>query len=600
MATASTLGERFRASRHPRCGECGAGLAYCQRYCLECGARHGPLPRAIAERIGVASPAERGSSHQAAAERHPSERRPSERAVDADRRAPGSRGSATMLSPAAGAVAVMALLAFGVLVGSAVSPVQESGAAAPLVVAVSASPAASSPTPGPPTSTPPPSRAPEAVGASASTGATPESTSGTTPTSRTPASTKPAGGTKRPSQATGGPTKPSLPPIAHAFLIALSDQGSGAAFGPSSPAPYLAKTLTGQGELFDSYYAVAGGELANEIALISGQGPTPQTAASCPLYTDIAPGTLGAQGQVLGSGCVYPRQALTLGDQLADDGRTWKAYVEGIGNGGPGQPAACRHPTPGNADANQTPSPEDPYVTWRDPFVYFHSVIDSPACAGSVVGLEQLAPDLAGASRTPSFAYIVPDRCHDGSEEPCAPGQPGGLAAADAFLRKAVPEIESSPAYKTGGLIAITFDQAPQSGPGADTSGCCITSPYPNLPTGAPGTAATPVTTTTPTTTPVPGTAPNTTATTPAATTPSTTPSTGAPAAATSTQPGGGRVGLLLISRYVKPGSVNVTGDYDHFSLLASIENLFGLSHLGYAGAQGLLTFDASVYNNYP
>jgi phosphatidylinositol-3-phosphatase len=34
-----------------------------------------------------------------------------------------------------------------------------------------------------------------------------------------------------------------------------------------------------------------------------------------------------------------------------------------------------------------------------------------------------------------------------------------------------------------------------------------------------------------------------------------------------------------------------------HFSLLASIENLFGLSHSGYAGSQGLLVFDTSVYN---
>ena len=156
----------------------------------------------------------------------------------------------------------------------------------------------------------------------------------------------------------------------------LSDQGFNAAFGPSSQATYLSKTLTRQGELLDNYYAVAGGELANEIALISGQGPTPQTAANCPLYTDITPGTVGAQGQVLGSGCVYPRQALTLADQLAADGKAWKAYVEDIGSGGPGQPTTCRHPTLGSADPNQTPSPEDPYVTWRDPFVYFHTVID--------------------------------------------------------------------------------------------------------------------------------------------------------------------------------------------------------------------------------
>jgi hypothetical protein len=76
-----------------------------------------------------------------------------------------------------------------------------------------------------------------------------------------------------------------------------------------------------------------------------------------------------------------------------------------------------------------------------------------------------------------------------------------------------------------------------------------------------------------------------------------TTPTSGAGPA---TPPGGGRVGLLLISSYVKPGTVNTTDDYNHFSLLRSIEDLFGLDHLGYAGATGLLAFDKSVYNAYP
>src|SRR5262249_13601364 len=147
-----------------------------------------------------------------------------------------------------------------------------------------------------------------------------------------------------------GATPLSLPPITHVFLIVLSDQGFNAAFGPSSQAPYLSKTLTHQGELVDSYYAVAGGELANEIALISGQGPTPQTGANCPLYGDLTPGGTGAQGQVLGSGCVYPLGAPTLGDQLINDGRAWRAYDEGISSGGPGQPTTCRHPTLGSPD----------------------------------------------------------------------------------------------------------------------------------------------------------------------------------------------------------------------------------------------------------
>jgi hypothetical protein len=60
---------------------------------------------------------------------------------------------------------------------------------------------------------------------------------------------------------------------------------------------------------------------------------------------------------------------------------------------------------------------------------------------------------------------------------------------------------------------------------------------------------------------------------------------------------GGGKVGLLLISSFVKPGSVDRFGSYNHFSLLRSIEDLFGLEHLGYAADPSLLAFDKAIYN---
>jgi hypothetical protein len=60
---------------------------------------------------------------------------------------------------------------------------------------------------------------------------------------------------------------------------------------------------------------------------------------------------------------------------------------------------------------------------------------------------------------------------------------------------------------------------------------------------------------------------------------------------------GGGKVGLLLISSFVKAGSTNDVGTYNHFSLLHSIEDLFGLDHLGYADDAALPAFDSSVYN---
>jgi hypothetical protein len=565
------------------CAECGSRLAYDQRYCVDCGARRGALAPATARWIGIEDPDESVAAIDGAvASAAPTDPPHSEQV----RRA-------AMPSPAIVGVAVMALLAFGVLLGSAVSPVQESGASGPLVLAVAHTPQAPSAPVAAEVVTPPPATPEETP--------PPTSSATTTPSTTKPApkhkSTKPS--QRNSSQPSSGFGTPALPPVKHVFLIVLSDTGFNQAFGPGAPATYLSKTLVSQGELLDDFYAVTGGELANEIALISGQGPTVQTAEDCPQYTAITPATVGADGQVLGSGCVYPSQTDTLAEQISADGETWKAYVEGIGET-PAQPATCAHPVLGAADANHVPTAEDPYVTWRDPFVYFESVTGNATCASSIVGLGQLASSLKSAKSAPALSYIVPDRCHDGSEEACAPGAPAGLAASDSFLSTVVPEIEDSPAYKAGGLIAITSDQAPQSGPDADASGCCMTSTFPNLPAGAAGaTATTPTGEAGATSTTVPAT--TTTGTTTSGTTttgtatPSTTTTTG-----TTTPAGGGRVGLLLISKYTKPGSINVVGEYNDFSLLASIEDLFGVSRLGYAGSEGLLAFNKSVYNAHP
>jgi phosphatidylinositol-3-phosphatase len=349
-----------------------------------------------------------------------------------------------------------------------------------------------------------------------------------------------------------------LPPIKHVFVIVLGEQGYQAAFGASSQAPYLASTLRRQGELIDDYYAVTSGQLANEIALISGQGPTPQTLTGCPTYEQLSPGKSGSEGQSLGAGCLYPISALTVGGQLVAAGDTWKAYVQGLGEGSSASlQGKCPSPAVGASDPYSTASTSSPFVTWRDPFLYFDSVTSSSNCAEENVGIGELSKDLEAANTTPSLSYIAPDPCEDGDPAGCGSGSPAGLPTAEGFLKKVVPEIESSAAYKEGGMIAIAFDQAPQSGTGADDSGCCATPKYPNLPAGTPTTTAT-----------------------------------GQPV-------GGGHVGMLLLSKYVKPGSSYVTGQYNHFSLLASVEALFKLQPLGYAGNVQLPSFEKAVYNAY-
>ena len=351
-----------------------------------------------------------------------------------------------------------------------------------------------------------------------------------------------------------------LPPINHFFVIVLANHGYNQTFGAASQDEYLSKTLPKQGKLIQNYYAVTQGQLANGIALVSGQGPTQETAGNCPTFSDISPSSVGDMGQVKGSGCVYPPQTKTIASQLAEKHLTWSAYIEDMAQGAGDAGKSCRHPEIGASDPDQSPRPADPYVTWRNPFVYFHSTIDAGrGCERDDVDLTQLDKDLEHADTTPALSYIVPSPCHDGSEQPCAPDAPAGLPAADTFLQKVVPQIQASPAYKDGGVIAITFDQAPQSGDNADQSACCNTPTYPNLQ--------------------------------PAATPP---PDTGSPTTPTG---GGGQVGILLLTKFVKPGTRDLVDYYDHYSLLATIEKAFRLQPIGYAADPALPAFDASTFD---
>jgi hypothetical protein len=469
-------------------------------------------------------------------------------------------GAFPMPSPWAAAFAVIALLAFGVGLGLYVRP-QESS---PVLLASSPSGTTSSTTTTS-TSSSEGEEASESEKESSGSSESEEESKGSEASGEGEASKgkeeAEGKGSKSEEEGKGkgkgseGKAQSKLPPIKHVFVIMLGEEGYESAFGPDSKAPYLASTLRQQGQLVDDYYGVTSGQLANEIATISGQGPTPQTGSNCPLYEALSPGKSGSEGQILGTGCVYPSSALTIGDQLAAAESTWKAYIQGLDEGSSADlQGKCPSPTLGAGDPNSTPSASSPFVTWRDPFLYFRSVTSSPSCAEENVGIGQLSKDLGSVNTTPSLSYIAPDPCEDGDPGACGSG---GLPAAEGFLHKVVPEIESSAAYKEGGMIAITFDQAPQSGTGADDSGCCATPKYPNLPASTPTTTAT-----------------------------------GQPI-------GGGRVGMLLISKYIEPGSSYVAGQYNHYSLLASIEALFKLQSLGFAGNVQLPTFEKAVYKKY-
>lgn len=519
----------------PACTSCGAHLKPDQRYCLKCGERRGAIPPAIAKWLSIVEPVAAREPDQAAA---------------ADP-APEDGGEASqqsyMPAPRSAAIAVLTVLGFGVLLGGLTGPAAQSAGIAPIVLYSEAEPP------------PPVEPAPEPAAESAEPVAVAEAPPAAEVPLEAEAPEEPLAAPPKKTPSPELPEEPGLPPVQHVFVITLADHGFEETYGLSSSATYMAKTLPEKGELLSNYFAVTTGDLANEIALVSGQGPNPATAANCPEYKDFASPTLSATGQAEGEGCVYPAETETLPEQLVAAKKSWKAYVEGIGSGQAGEPATCRHPGPGEVDPAQAPRPADPYETWRNPFVYFHALVDSPECAERDVGLEQLSADLKKEARTPSFSYIVPDACHDGSETPCEPGAPAGLAAAQPFLETTIAEIEASPAYKKSGLIAITSAQARQDLPEPDTSACCGTPEYPSLP--APEAAP-----------PVNG--------------------------PVKESGGGGRVGMLLLSPFVAPGSVNETGYYNHFSFLLSVGELLEVSPpLGYAAEPVLTAFDSTVFN---
>ncbi|MGZ4635289.1 alkaline phosphatase family protein [Oryzihumus sp.] len=330
-----------------------------------------------------------------------------------------------------------------------------------------------------------------------------------------------------------------LPPVKHVFVINLENKGYDETWGPGSAAPYLSQTLRSQGVLLSSYYGTAHNSQPNYVAQVSGQGPNGQMQADCQTYSNFTGSGTVAPGQAVGSGCVFPTSVPSLPDQLTGKGLSWRGYMEDMGT-------PCRHPQVGAVDDTQKAKVGDQYATRHNPFMYFHSVIDSPSCADHVVDLSALTSDLGSASTTPNLSYITPNLCDDGHDSPCVDGRPGGLASADEWLKTWVPRITSSPAFQADGMLVITFDES--DGPQSDATACCGEGPGPNA--ALPGI----------------------------------------------TGMGGGKVGALVLSPFVKAGTVSSTS-YNHYSLLASTEDVFGLPYLGYAGASGLNRFGLDVYN---
>jgi phospholipase C len=141
---------------------------------------------------------------------------------------------------------------------------------------------------------------------------------------------------------------------------------------------------------------------------------------------------------------------------LENAGISWRSYDENISG------TNCPLTNQGATDANGNQL----YQVHHNPFVYFDDQTNngspmSSLCISHIRPFSQLAHDLA-ANTVARYNFIAPNLCDD-MHDNC-----GGIEIAhgDEWLMKNVPAILASTAYRSGGVLFITWDEAAQgSGP---------------------------------------------------------------------------------------------------------------------------------------
>lgn len=160
--------------------------------------------------------------------------------------------------------------------------------------------------------------------------------------------------------------------------------------------------------------------LPNYLCLISG---APQFAGGA----DPLPTAAG-----------FPVTATHLGSQLLAAGIPFKAYQESMGT-------PCKLKNSGK------------YAPRHDPFLYFADVQQNASlCAQTNVDFSQLSADLAADSVR--YFFITPNLTNDGHNPSSNPA--AALRQSDTWARAEIGKLMASAAYKRGGVIFITWDEA--------------------------------------------------------------------------------------------------------------------------------------------
>ncbi len=157
------------------------------------------------------------------------------------------------------------------------------------------------------------------------------------------------------------------------------------------------------------------------------------------------------------------------------------------------------------------------YASKHNPFMNFASIQQSQTELQKIVPATALTPDLQSVATSPNFSFIAPDQCHDMHGTSACTDATTLVKDGDAYVGHLVDQIEGSPVWSTGNTaIVITWDEDDFS---PTNLGCC------------------------------------------------------------DANPGGGHVATIVITNH-GPRGIQDNMPYNHYSLLRTIEDAFGLGCL--------------------
>ena len=326
----------------------------------------------------------------------------------------------------------------------------------------------------------------------------------------------------------GSPTPQSVQ-IQHIFYIIMENQGINNIIGNTVDAPYL-NSLANSYEIATHYFGVTHPSLPNYLAAISGnfQG----------IWDDCSAGaTITCAPQVFVSGS----PSLTTAEATSAASRPHMFSSPTLVDQLEAHHLTWKAYMQSMPSVGFTGSSTALYAQKHNPFVYFTSIRNNPTHMQNIVPFSQFNQDIQSGT-IPNFVWITPDVCSDmhgiSQSDAQSLGIPdcatydGLIARGDNFIHTIVPEIMNAPSWKQGSAIVIVWDEND-----ASSDGCC------SSPVGLNGATL-----------------------------------------------GGGNVPLIVITSNGPHHIVLSNTSSNHYSLLATIEHLWGLGCLANACNSPLMT----------